>query len=195
VAATWMGARDRERARAEEQYFADLWAQRLPTVVVRPFPTVARREFESHAVSNFDEELEQLLSPADRPRDDPRGRLAEGTPIVGSGLVACERSTWILAFATGSGKTFTAITAIREAIREAERGRGRRGARQGDLSSMVRRNWSKRRVTSECDPRAGRRPHAFGGRVFDCGLAPGEQPRIVLVTRTHGFEATGFGSS
>jgi superfamily II DNA or RNA helicase len=181
VAATWMGARDRERARAEEQYFADLWHNDYPTVIVRPFPTVARKEFESHAISNFDEELEQLLSPADRPRDDPRGRSLKAHQSSGLASWRANDRRGILAFATGSGKTFTAITAIREAIRE-----------HGEVVVVVVpdreifRQWYDELVETTRDLgvrilRAGA-GHTRWRSSLRLWTAPGEQPRIVLAT-------------
>lgn len=120
VAATWLGARDLERARTEEAYFADLWNNRYPTLNVRPFPKVARDELEQAADKDWESSVERLLTrpqPLPAPKD-PRGRSLK--PHQAAGLAAWEANgrRGILAFATGSGKTFTAITALRGALEE-----------------------------------------------------------------------------
>lgn len=122
VAASWLGARDLERARTEESYFLDLWRNRYPTLNVRPFPTVAREELERAADPDWDSALSRLLSETDEPAEpiDARGRSLRPHQAAGLASWATNGRRGILAFATGSGKTFTAISAIREAI--AERG-------------------------------------------------------------------------
>ncbi|MDC0675979.1 DEAD/DEAH box helicase family protein [Nannocystis radixulma] len=117
VAATWMGARDLERARYEQAYFEDLWENDYPTVIVRPFPDVAREEFQRAADSDWEGTLERLVAEQDhRPKSDARGRTLH--PHQASGLASWRANDrkGILEFATGSGKTFTAVTAIREAL-------------------------------------------------------------------------------
>ncbi|WP_375766099.1 DEAD/DEAH box helicase family protein [Archangium gephyra] len=118
VAASWLGARDLERARTEESYFLDLWNNRYPTLSVRPFPAVAREELERAADPDWDSALTKLLN---KPQEaaapvDARGRSLRPHQAAGLASWAANGRRGILAFATGSGKTFTAITAIREAI-------------------------------------------------------------------------------
>jgi superfamily II DNA or RNA helicase len=117
VAASWMGARDLERVRNEEAYFADLWNDRYPTVTVKPFPDVARGELEEAANPDWEESLSRLLHGQSSTRPgDVRGRTLRPHQSAGLAAWAANERKGILAFATGSGKTFTAITAIREAI-------------------------------------------------------------------------------
>src|SRR4051812_48395567 len=117
VAASWMGSRDLERARTEEAYFADLWGNRYPTLRVRPFPEVARSELEQAADPDWDATLSRILSspPAGGAgaTGDPQGRTLR--PHQSAGLAAWKANglRGILAFATGSGKTFAATTAIK----------------------------------------------------------------------------------
>lgn len=121
VAATWLGARDLERARTEESYFGDLWNNRYPTLTVRPFPTVAKTEIEQAADPDWDTSLSRMLDSLkdDRPKQvDARGRTLRPHQAAGLASWAANGRRGILAFATGSGKTFTAVTAIREAISE-----------------------------------------------------------------------------
>jgi superfamily II DNA or RNA helicase len=117
VAANWMGARDLDRTRTEDTYFADLWNNRYPTLSVRPFPAMARAELEEAADQNWESSLQNLLVHRDQSGvHDSRGRTLLPHQAAGLASWKANERRGILAFATGSGKTFTAITAIREAI-------------------------------------------------------------------------------
>lgn len=122
VAASWMGSRDLERVHTEAAYFEDLWTDRYPTVTVRPFPTVARSELRAAADPNWEESLTRLLETSEATgkaaTSDARGRTLRPHQAAGLASWAANQRKGILAFATGSGKTFTAITAIREAIQD-----------------------------------------------------------------------------
>jgi superfamily II DNA or RNA helicase len=119
VAASWMGARDLERARNEEAYFIDLWNDRYPTLRVRPFPEVARDELKRAADADWESSIEQGLRRADKSAiGDARGRTLHPHQAAGLASWVANRRCGILEFATGSGKTFIALTAIREAIRD-----------------------------------------------------------------------------
>jgi superfamily II DNA or RNA helicase len=118
VAASWMGARDLERTRIEEAYFLELWNNRYPTLVVRPFPEVAREELERSAEQDWEAAVEQLL---ERQRAKPSSRvdrILQPHQSVGLASWKANGRRGILDYATGSGKTFMAIAAIREAIGE-----------------------------------------------------------------------------
>jgi superfamily II DNA or RNA helicase len=119
VAASWMGSRDLERARTEEGYFADLWANQYPTLVVRPFPAIARDELTAAADADWAATVERLQStpPVDM-AGDRRGRTLLPHQAAGLAAWAANGRRGILAFATGSGKTFTAIQAMRESVSE-----------------------------------------------------------------------------
>lgn len=118
VAASWMGARDLERTRTEEAYFSDLWNDRYPGLVVRPFPSMARHELEHAAESDWESIVDRLLLSCvkDRGGGDPKGRTLRPHQAAGLSAWVANGRRGILAFATGSGKTFTATRAIREAI-------------------------------------------------------------------------------
>ena len=122
VAASWLGARDLERARSEERYFGDLWSNRYPTLIVRRFPDVARTELEQAADLDWEGSVSRLLqsSASEKPGNlgDPRGRTLRPHQAAGLASWAANGRQGILAFATGSGKTFTAVHAIREAVAE-----------------------------------------------------------------------------
>lgn len=116
VACSWMGARDLDRVRSEEGYFRQLWTDRYPTLTVRPFPEVARHEFKIAADKDWQSTVERL----ERKELGAHVRDVRRTlfPHQAAGLASWKANDrqGILAFATGSGKTFTAITAMREAI-------------------------------------------------------------------------------
>lgn len=116
VAASWMGARDLERAQTEGRYFTDLWNDDYPTLSVRPFPEVAREELRVAADKDWERSLDTLLKNKGRPSDS-RGRTLRPHQSAGLAAWRANEHRGILAFATGSGKTFTAITAIREVIK------------------------------------------------------------------------------
>lgn len=119
VFTTWGGERETERVRDERGYFEELWDGRYPGVIVRDFPDVAKAELERVASKDWQTELEAAL-------DEQRSRVVEGVDPFGRTLLphqAAGLASWaangrrgILEFATGSGKTFTAITAIRDAL-------------------------------------------------------------------------------
>jgi superfamily II DNA or RNA helicase len=118
IAASWMGARDLDRVRTEEAYFADLWKDRYPTVKVRPFPLVAKREFDRAADTDWEASLSHMLQKrkTNETPSDIHGRSLRPHQAAGLASWSANGRCGILAFATGSGKTFTAITAIREAV-------------------------------------------------------------------------------
>lgn len=115
VAASWLEGRDLERCNVEEAYFEELWARRYPGLLVRPFPEVAREELIRAAPDDLDDAIDRLLSTG-QASGDARGRVLKSHQSLGLASWAANGREGILAFATGAGKTFTAVTAIREAI-------------------------------------------------------------------------------
>ena len=117
VAASWMGLRDLERTDIEDSYFEDLWTRNYPGLIVRPFPEVAREEFIKAADPNWEETVDALLV-GERAvaQPDTRGRTLKAHQASGLASWAANGRRGILAFATGAGKTFTAISAIRDSF-------------------------------------------------------------------------------
>jgi len=115
VAATWLGVRDRERADTEMAYFETLWSDTYPGLSVKPFPQVARDELERVASSDWRRELQDCLDAA-RSHGDPRGRTLRPHQTAGLASWRAQERRGVLEFATGSGKTFTAISAIRDSL-------------------------------------------------------------------------------
>lgn len=118
VAASWMGARDLERVRTEESYFEELWLNRYPSLTVCPFPAVAREEFTRAASASWEADLDRIAERQTSSVENKRGRILHPHQSAGLASWVANQRKGILAFATGSGKTFTAITALREAVSE-----------------------------------------------------------------------------
>lgn len=118
--ATWLGERDSERVRTETAYFKELWCNQYQGVYVRPFPKVARDELVSEAPADWSQELQAMLDARvrDSAPDDPR--TLRPHQAAGLSSWAAHERRGILAFATGAGKTFTALIAMREAIDQNE---------------------------------------------------------------------------
>lgn len=123
VACSWLGGRDQERTIEETTYFEELWTNTYPGLDVRSFPDTAREALVSAADADWERTVERLLreraetisAPGDV-QADVRGRTL--MPHQAAGLAAWRANArrGILAFATGAGKTFTALNAIRESL-------------------------------------------------------------------------------
>ncbi|RWG01079.1 DEAD/DEAH box helicase family protein [Mesorhizobium sp.] len=182
VAANWLGARDVERCNSEEAYFDQLWGRTYPGLLVRPFPEVARNELVRAAPADLEGCLEETLraQPAAEHRD-ARGRVLK--PHQSSGLAAwvANDRRGVLAFATGAGKTFTAITAIREAL-----------TRYGNVVLIIVPDqtlfdqWESeiRETTADLNPRFLRAGagHSRWRETLRPWTTPSQQARIVLAT-------------
>ncbi len=118
VAATWMGSRDLERTRTEEAYFEQLWHDDYPGVSTRAFPEVAEAEIQRMADPDWETSLATMLEEERQAKLDPRGRTLRPHQAAGLASWVANNRRGILAFATGSGKTFTAMNAIQDAVWE-----------------------------------------------------------------------------
>jgi superfamily II DNA or RNA helicase len=200
VAASWMGARDLERTEREETYFDSLWQDRYPSLTVRPFPEVARAELTSAADPNWEASLERLVKDdAEKAATlDARGRTLRPHQAAGLASWKANDRRGILAFVTGAGKTFTAITAIREALTEYQ-----------EVvvilvpDKVLFEQWKEeiKETTADIDAKvllvgAG---HTRWRDHLGLWTSPGEQPRIVLATvqtaRTDDFRRRVSGGS
>ena len=125
VACSWLGGRDLERTIEETAYFQELWTNTYPGLDVRPFPDTAREALVSAADSDWENTVDRLLrehalsSPTpDQVEVDERGRTLKPHQAAGLAAWRANGRRGILAFATGAGKTFTALDAIRESLSE-----------------------------------------------------------------------------
>lgn len=123
VACSWLGGRDQERTIVESAYFLELWTNTYPGLEVRPFPDTAREALVSAADADWQSTVERLLreradaTPApDEPPTDAKGRTLKPHQAAGLAAWRANGRRGILAFATGAGKTFTALDAIRESL-------------------------------------------------------------------------------
>jgi len=118
VFVSWLGARDLDRTQTESSYFSDLWSNRYPDLAVRPFPSLAADELVRAANLHWHETLD-LVGPSTpvRPQTPQRDRRRlRQHQVAGLASWAANDRRGILAFATGAGKTFTALHAIRESV-------------------------------------------------------------------------------
>ncbi|MER9075863.1 DEAD/DEAH box helicase family protein [Mesorhizobium sp. M0904] len=182
VAVSWLGLRDLERCNVEEGYFSDLWQRKYPGLCVRPFPEVARAELTSAAPDDFERAFDDFLQKTTSTEPaDPRGRVLKPHQALGLTSWAANGRRGILAFATGAGKTFTAITAIREALRE-----HRNVVLVIVPDQTLFGQWEKeiRETTADLTPRILRAGAGHSGwrATLRQWTTPSEQLRIVLAT-------------
>jgi superfamily II DNA or RNA helicase len=123
VACSWLGGRDAERVAEESTYFTSLWSNTYPGLDVLPFPETAREALVAAADADWERTIERLLSERDEPpattevvHEDAKGRTLRPHQAAGLAAWRANDRRGILAFATGAGKTFTALDAIREGL-------------------------------------------------------------------------------
>ena len=123
----WADERERQRVLDEIDYFRRLWAGEFPGVDVRSLPEVAREEIISAAdVDNWEDLVDSILIEIEGgERWKPDAEHLDGRtprPHQAAALKAWEERgrRGILKHATGSGKTFTALCAIGDALRRGE---------------------------------------------------------------------------
>jgi superfamily II DNA or RNA helicase len=182
VAASWMGSRDLERCNAEEAYFSELWGRKYPSLLVRPFPEVARSELVNAAPDDLQEALTKLFE--SRPaaiQSDARGRILKPHQSRGLASWNANERRGVLAFATGAGKTFTAITAIRDAL---ILHKNVVLVVVPDQTLFAQWDDEIREITSDIGPRILRvgSGHARWQETLRQWTMPGERPRIILAT-------------
>lgn len=122
----WVGDREQERVQDELDYFERLWDGGFPGVVIRPLPAVARDEIVSSAdVDNWEDLVDEICVEIERGAgwtpsspDDPRTPRPHQSAALEAWKERGRRG--ILKHATGSGKTFTALCAIGDAISRGE---------------------------------------------------------------------------
>jgi superfamily II DNA or RNA helicase len=112
VFGSWLGESDLLRTRNHSQYFEDLWIGRASGVRIRPLSDVTQAEL----AKNAHDDLDQALAVARSLRSAPQGQARTLMPHQTAVLHDWRRNhhRGIVAFATGAGKTLTAISAIRE---------------------------------------------------------------------------------
>lgn len=119
----WIDGRDAQRVADEVEYFAELWSNNYPGLVVLPFPEIARESLVAAAPRDWEASLERLVEAAatearPEPSTDSKGRKLKEHQRDGLDSWRKHGRRGILAFVTGAGKTFTALHAVRESISE-----------------------------------------------------------------------------
>lgn len=126
VFVNWVDDRDRERIGNSIRDFNLLWNDKFPTVSVQPFPEAAKKNLLKIADSEkwvglvdeiIDENKAAKRITADK---KPGGRIPRPHQTDALEKWKVQGRRGILEHATGSGKTFTALCAIRESINQGE---------------------------------------------------------------------------
>lgn len=126
VYVSWGDQREQERVISEREYFDKLWQDKYETVTVRDFPELPREELISAAEaveweSLVDEIVEEIKASQTESPDsgpNPRTPLPHQKDALDTWKEGGRRG--IFEHATGSGKTFTALCAIRDSLKRDE---------------------------------------------------------------------------
>ncbi|MEZ9324660.1 DEAD/DEAH box helicase family protein [Vibrio cyclitrophicus] len=122
VYCSWKLGRDQRQVKRNTTYFENLWAGNVKGLRVVPFPDLSKKKLESIAKKTIDEinraELVDYFSVGKRDLEISRSSLHKKRTPLPHQLKALDE--WkkcghrgILEHATGSGKTFTALTALK----------------------------------------------------------------------------------
>jgi superfamily II DNA or RNA helicase len=126
VYVNWADDRDRERVGTNLKDFEDLWSNEFPTVTVQPFPDIAKSALISAArVDEWESVLDEIVDDIERSKALSADKDAGGRTPRPHQILALEN--WnavgrrgVFEHATGSGKTFTALCAIRTSLEQDE---------------------------------------------------------------------------
>jgi superfamily II DNA or RNA helicase len=122
VFVSWAGDRERARVTDEQEYFGRLWDNCFPGVTTVPLPDVAREalvtasdpEHWRELVDEICVEIEGATGWS--PEAKPSGRVPRPHQVAALDAWKARGRRGILEHATGSGKTFTALCAIKDAL-------------------------------------------------------------------------------
>ena len=126
VYASWRNDENAQRAADEVQYFDNLWHNRQPGVTVTPFPETIQQDLRDIAEQDrweeyVDEICLELEKAANLSADRGPGiRTPRPHQIAALEAWTQRGRRGILEHATGSGKTFTALCAIRDSLDRGE---------------------------------------------------------------------------
>lgn len=123
---SWAGDRERARVTDEQEYFSRLWENRFPGVVTVHLPEVARDALVTasdpeHWGELVDEICVEIEAAAGwSPEAKPSGRIPRPHQVAALDAWRSRGRRGIFEHATGSGKTFTALCAIKDAFSQNE---------------------------------------------------------------------------
>ena len=126
VFVSWGGEREAERVADEAAYFEALWADEYPTVSVREFPQVAREALiDSADPGNWVRLVEEVCSEIELAGEmsadvRPGGRVPRPHQVQALRDWNARGRRGVLEHATGSGKTFTGLCAMRDSLDRGE---------------------------------------------------------------------------
>src|SRR5690606_33491316 len=126
VFVSWTSDRDTVRVHNETAYFDRLWTNRYPDLEVEEFPEVARQELVKAADTlRWRETVDEICAEMDEAARlsadrKPGGRRPRPHQIEALKAWFDRGRRGIFDHATGSGKTFTALCAIRDALGRSE---------------------------------------------------------------------------
>lgn len=117
VFCSWKSQQDLERTDRHEQYFSKLWEGNVHGVSTVEFPIAAQKKLLEVSLGGVDDiDLEKISKAKQESRYGKRKPLPHQIEGIDSWKKAGKHG--ILEHATGSGKTFTAITAMKEHLDE-----------------------------------------------------------------------------
>jgi superfamily II DNA or RNA helicase len=123
---SWEGEREGQRVQVEQEYFDRLWTGQFPGVTTVPLPQVTKDDLVAAArTDQWDALVDEICVEIDEataasPDQRPGGRVPRPHQIAALDAWRARGRRGILEHATGSGKTFTALCAIKEALEKAE---------------------------------------------------------------------------
>jgi len=122
----WVDDRDKRRVNNAINYFNDLWNDLIPFIQVYDFPEVAKEVFLKHVSNdNWEVLVDEITVQIDKAKmwsADKRkgGRIPRSHQIDALETWETRGRRGIFKHATGSGKTFTALCAIRRSLEKNE---------------------------------------------------------------------------
>lgn len=123
---SWAGEREKSRVDDEKNYFVRLWENRFPGVTTVPLPDVARDALITASDPDHWRELvEEICIEIEAaagwsPEDKSRGRVPKPHQLAALEAWKSRGRRGIFEHATGSGKTFTALCAIKDSFQRGE---------------------------------------------------------------------------
>ena len=123
---SWMDGRDKQRAIEASSFFESLWNYDVPGISVFPFPTAVKEILRVKASNtNWEELLDEIRviensSEKWRPSNAPGSKTPRPHQTGALEAWIAHERRGIFEHATGSGKTFTAMCAINDALKREE---------------------------------------------------------------------------
>lgn len=113
---SWVGPDDAQRVARHDSYFERLWEGQVAGVETVTFPDATKRKLISYAYSSAHDIDLEALEGLEEPASVQKGRtpLPHQAAALNAWRSAGKRG--VLEHATGSGKTYTAITAVKEHV-------------------------------------------------------------------------------